>query len=450
MKTIEARRGELQGLLDELEVIQKSYAGKSMPTEVGERFDTLAAEAESMQNSIDDELKRTERFDDLAKWGGKVDDPTLPVPGDDFKGGDDVAGYMTLGEFVVMQKAVADFVERGAPQGQTPRVELAHSLSQRVMVDGKAFVPVTRNQRKEIHELVQTKAVPSIGTGVVDPTRLPGITQLQKDRELGAAALFSQGTTSSDQVEYVRRNATTRAAAETAHGGSKPESAFTFDLATAPVRTIAVHMPVQTQQLADWGQLRSEIDNFLLYDLGARKEEQVMYGDGVAPNLEGILDAGVGMTDISANGRYVGTVNTLIDAVQMGINDVLVSNYRPSAVVMHPFDWETILLEKATDNQYIWTVVPSDNGSRLWGLPVVVTQAAQANRGDTTEERNIVVADWNALATVVDRMQAAIMVGMINAQFTSNLRTILAEERLAFAIRAPLAGAYLQTVAPVV
>lgn len=447
-KTLDQKRARLEVATEEMGATQRKYAGEIMPADVATTFEALCEEIKGYQDELDEEFKRQGRASDLQRWAGVIPHPTMPAEPDQLKARNRISGYMTLGEYVINCKGVADGIRNGTLAQMPARVDLGGGLLSLQRFEGKNWVEVSEDEVKAFGAAWESKAVPTIGAGVVEPTRLPGITQVQQDLPRNVRLLFPASTTSSDQVEYVRRSTTTRAAAETAHGGAKPEAAMGFDLVTGPVRTIAAHMPVQLQQLADWGQLQSEIDNFLLYDLASRVEEQLIYGAGTGVLLEGLtVVAGTG--DISANGRYVGSIHTLIDVIRMGMTDTVVSGYTPTAALIHPLDWETVQLEKGTDNRYVWVVVTDDNGSRIWGLRVVESHGAQANRGSATEERNIIVGDYQRGATVSNRQDANIQVGTINAQFTSNLRTVLAEERLAFPIRVPGAFNIFQTQADV-
>jgi len=129
--------------------------------------------------------------------------------------------------------------------------------------------------------------------------------------------------------------------------------------------------------------------------------------------------------------------DTIVDIVRRGITDVRVAGYSPNGVLMHPYDWENVVLLKATDLQYIWSVVTEGNVSRLWSIPVVETEACQDFTGAETEARNLLVGDFTRGATLWDRMQSTISVGWQNDQFVRNMRTILAELRAAWAIRRP-------------
>ena len=443
--TLDSRKDRLKVILDELDETQKKWSGKAMPQKDGDQLDSLFGEAKGIQDELDLIGERDEKHDEVKRWAGGIRQPTLPQAEPTVRPVMGlIAGYMTLGDYVINSKQVADFIRAGAPKGQHATVEIGTGIFGAIRYDGKYWVPVTHEESKAFHEAWETKAVPVIGTGVVEATRLPGITQLQRDEALVLRPLFASSTTNSDQVEYVRRDVATRAAAETVPGSVKPESAVEFELLTSPVRTIAAHMPVQNQQLADWGQLRGEIDNFLLYDLAKRLEEQLIYGLGTGVLLEGLTVVS-GTTDISANGRYVASIHTFIDVVRMGITDVTVASYQPTAVAIHPFDWETIELEKGTDNRYVWVVVTDANGTRLWGMQVTVAQAMEATLGSATEARNLIVGDFQRGASIVDRMQSTISVGLIDDQFVRNMRTILGEERLAFPIRAPAGFAIFET-----
>ena len=69
---------------------------------------------------------------------------------------------------------------------------------------------------------------------------------------------------------------------------TKPASKFTFTPATETVKTIPVYIQVSRQILEDAPALASEINDALRYDVQLAKEEQILFGNGVDPQLNGI------------------------------------------------------------------------------------------------------------------------------------------------------------------
>lgn len=454
------RQKDLDKLLDEIKKMQDFYAEIDPDTkkrrkwdpEDSKKFDEMCTEADEMQTDLEREAK-WQQLEQQGRRLREVPDVNLPNARNHYKGdamGDrEVAGYVSMGEAVIFAEEFRKFAAGGYARGNHAIVQLLCAVNGRNVVKGPygvPLVPLTRNQRKEYERFLQTKemkAVPTLGTGVIEPERLTRVPQVTADERITIRDVISTGQTSSGSVEYVREESFSALAAPTAHGAEKPEEDLQYTLQAAPVRTIAGWMPIQNQQLEDWAQLRGLIDGRLRYSVQRNEEEQVFYGTGTPPNIEGILRI-AGVTDIATNGRYNAGTHTLIDVVRMGITDVLVAGYQANAVVLHPFDWETIVLEKGTDNRYVWVVVRDAAGDRIWGVRAVESIGAQSR---ATGERNLLVGDWQMAAQLLDRMQTTVQVGLVDRQFVENMRTILAEERIALPIYAPAGFARFQTAA---
>lgn len=441
MDSLEKKRKDLEKLHDELQAFQqKMEGGEYQPTtQEAEAMDAKAGEVMKLQTELDQAVKRSENLQRALNWKPvEADLPNPSQPKPDTKRADDVVGYMSIGEFVVAQNEYKRFVDQGMPEGA--HIELAKVPS---LIRGKRetqpLVPLTKAQVQKIYE---AKAVPTIGTGVIDPQRIPGLVKATEFDTLRLRDILNVIPTTSNMVEWVREVSFTRAAEITAHGAQKPEAAKEFELVQSPIRTIAVWMPVHDQQLSDWAQLQSIINENLLYDVEKRLEEQIMWGDGTGINFLGFFnDPAVwacGQMDAAGTTRVV-VGEPLLDTIRRGITDVRVAGYSPNGVLVHPYDWETIVLSKATDNQYIWAMVQNAQVPRLWGVTVIETEACQAFEGDATEERNILVGDFTRGAALFDRMQSSVQVGWINDQFIRNMRTLRAELRAGFGIWRPRA-----------
>ncbi|PZP65336.1 phage major capsid protein, partial [Methylorubrum populi] len=100
------------------------------------------------------------------------------------------------------------------------------------------------------------------------------------DRQLTIRDLVLPGQTSSGNVEYVKETGFTNNAAPVAEGAAKPYSDLTYDLASAPVRTIAHLFKASRQIMDDAPGLRSMIDGRARYGLRFVEENQLLNGSG--------------------------------------------------------------------------------------------------------------------------------------------------------------------------
>ena len=105
--------------------------------------------------------------------------------------------------------------------------------------------------------------------------------------------------------------------------------------------------------------------------------------------------------------------------------------YEPTGVVLHPNDWEDIELSKDEQGQYLVAVSVALGGQpRLWRMPVVDTPAIA--------EGTALIGAFGTGAQLYDREQASIRISEQHADFfVRNAIVILAEQRLALAVKRP-------------
>ena len=130
-------------------------------------------------------------------------------------------------------------------------------------------------------------SAPSGGQLIV-PEYRPGIVPLPM-RPLTMAALFGSGTTTSNSLAYMQETYFDNAAAPVAEGAEKPETTVRFESKTDPVRKVAHWLPVTTEMLEDVGLLRNYLDARLRLGIELAVDDQLLNGDGDAPNFEGML-----------------------------------------------------------------------------------------------------------------------------------------------------------------
>ncbi|QAY77916.1 phage major capsid protein [Sphingosinicella sp. BN140058] len=311
----------------------------------------------------------------------------------------------------------------------------AQSAGERFVNDEgfKSFAGQTRPRGRYIAEVkditsLTTDAAGSAGALIQTDRR--GLVAELPQRRMTVRALLAPGTTASSSIEYDREKVFTNNAAPVAEGVTKPQSELQFEDATATVRTIAHWMRTSVQILADAPGLRSIIDQRLRYGLAFVEEGQLLNGSGTGQNLPGLV---TNATAYAAPGSLV--ASTPVDVVRLMILQVALAEYPANGVVMNPIDMAAIEMSKDAAGAYLIGDPQGTIQKRLWGLPVVETQAIGVDKA--------LVGAFDLAAQIFDRQDATVEVSTEDQDnFVKNKVTIRAEERLALAIYRPQAIVY--------
>lgn len=266
----------------------------------------------------------------------------------------------------------------------------------------------------------------SAGSLVV-PDRQPGIVGLPQ-RRLTIRDLIAPGRTQSNMIEYVKETGFTNNAAPVSENptNDKPESDLDFELVQSGVKTIAHLVRASKQILDDAAQLSSYIDARLRYGLQLKEELQLLKGSGAGNNLNGIY------TQATAYSNPGVTVQnqTWIDQLRLALLQAELAEYYADGIVLSPIDWAAMELTKDAQNKYIMANPFALTGPVLWSRPVVATQSMDA--GD------FLVGAFKLGAQVYDREDANVVISTEDKDnFSKNMITIRAEERLALAVYRP-------------
>ncbi|MEJ7824902.1 MAG: phage major capsid protein [Solirubrobacteraceae bacterium] len=323
-------------------------------------------------------------------------------------------------------------------------------LAQGVLADGSE-IPISPTQ---ITAPMDRKSFASLLTGTSDPAggalntpqRFPGIYDLPQ-LPLSIMQLITIGQTNSNAVEFVRLLARTINAAEVAEastaadigsgtpvvtaaqGGLKPESGLTFEEALEAVRTIAHWMPATRNQLADAAFLQTLVESEMLQGVERRAEQQILSGDGVAPNLRGILATPGRATYTQGTAPNAGEPRA--DAVHRIFTMLRLAGYNPSALAVNPLDWQAIRLSKDTTNNYIWGPPSMAGTEQIWGVPTVQTIGVTAGKA--------IAGEWKRLLFLVREGAKVLISDSHKDWFTRNLIALLAESRAVSVIPRPQA-----------
>jgi HK97 family phage major capsid protein len=237
--------------------------------------------------------------------------------------------------------------------------------------------------------------------------------------------MIPTGETTQASVVFMEETTSTSGAVETAEGGAYGQSTLVFTERTSNVRKVATFLPVTDEQLEDIPQVQGFVDNRLVFFLRQRLDKQVLVGDGIAPNLKGIINvAGIQTQAKAADPTPDAIYKALVKVNFTGFADA-------SLVVEHPLDWQSLRLLRTAEGVYIWGS-PSDAGpARIWGLPVAQSSNLTQGTGIVGDFRNFCELDY--------RRGIEVQVGYVNDDFSKGQKSIRADVRAAFPVYRPAA-----------
>lgn len=313
----------------------------------------------------------------------------------------------SLGEIVSQSQEIKDFAE-------TQGIKKGESVKLRV-----------KGQSRTIELKDITSGSASAGDGIWsfrDP-------ELVSDpyRPVMVRELIPTVPVNSNLIEWVRTNVRTNNADMVSEGGTKPQSELTYDRIETAVRKIAHYFKTSAEVLADFPRLQGEINTEGFEMLRQVEEDQLMSGDGTGINLLGLIPQAT-VFDISA----VEAGDTPVDVLRRAILQVRESYYGATGIILNPADWAAIELQKDAEERYLFSNPTSGAPKRLWGLPVSESDAIPAGE--------FMVGAFRTAATIYDRMNPTVYISTEDQDnFITNMVSILFEERLALAVKRPLA-----------
>lgn len=277
-------------------------------------------------------------------------------------------------------------------------------------------------------------------TQVIGTAFTPALTEFDRTVVQGVrprmvvADLLGSGTISGNAISYFVEAALEGAFTTVAEAGAKPQLHVVDPTAvTDSLKKIAGFIKFTDEMVEDLDFYVSEINGRLLYELARFEEQQLLNGAGTGSTVLGILNRSGIQTETGA------TKADNADAVFRAMTKVSTgSGLDADGIVINPTDYQAFRLKTDANGQYYGggffageygggtlTAQPP-----LWGLRTVVTPAIAAG--------TILVGAYAQAATVYRK--GGVRVESTNSHasdFTSNLITTRAEERIALAVRRP-------------
>ena len=250
--------------------------------------------------------------------------------------------------------------------------------------------------------------------------RLEGVNDIA-EREAKSYALFPKLRTAANTIEWVYESGQEGTIDGTAEGTQKDQIDNDFVVTSVALVKRAAYFKVSTEMLDDVAFMEGWLRNKLIVRLFLDVDNQVLNGNGAAPNLSGILNQATAF----AAGTFAGTVDSANDADSLVVaaNQIRLANHNGAlTIMMHPSDVAALKLVKlsASDKRYVERLMMVGSSMSLDGIPIIEnTNIAQ---GD------FLIGDFSK-GTIVEKSGIEVEIGLDGSDFTKNMRTILAEWR---------------------
>lgn len=258
------------------------------------------------------------------------------------------------------------------------------------------------------------------GGNVPVEQRIAGLNVIAS-RKIRLMDLFSKGVATSNIISWVYQQGKEGAAGGTAEGAVKNQIDFNLVVASQVVVKRTAYIKISDEMIDDIDFINSEINNELMRELMKDIELTAYSGNGTAPNLNGIRTVATAF----AAGDFALAVDNAnqADVLVVAMNQIEIADQEPAtAILMHPTDVAKLMVLKvsATDRRYVDRLQIIAGSLSLDGVPIIKTTLVTVG--------TYLVGSF-AQATLFEKGQLSIEVGLDADDFTRNLRTIRAEWR---------------------
>ena len=337
------------------------------------------------------------------------------------KAATDLTGQIdTMAEqYKALKEQMIDLAQKMTPAEQEAKATKTPGME---FIGTDAFKALASGDREKARVEIKNTIVtgPNMPFEVQRPGVIPGSFAPRTIREQIPTIAVS-----SNSVGSLRELAWTNNAAETAEGAAKPESSLTFEPYNVQIETVAHWIKVSRQLLMDAPAVAAYIDVRLRDGLAQRIERQLLLGNGTTPNLSGLTDAGnfTAFTPV-AGANLVESINAA-KYNRWALGEVV------DTVIVNPADWAAmeVLREDGATGAYLYGAPGTVAGGQPFGVTVVMSPFMPVG--------SFLIGSLRSSAIIYQREGAVVEMGYVNDDFTRNLITIRAEERLGLGVDRP-------------
>lgn len=276
-------------------------------------------------------------------------------------------------------------------------------------------------------------------SGNTNAYRVPGIGQLPR-RVPFLRSLFTAGKigpNNQGNIRYTDQATLVNGAAMISEAGPFPRtSELTWIERVLPIEKCGDSIKLSREMMDDVDYVVSEIKNFLTRNVDLKIDSELLSGTGNTPSLKGLVTSA---TAFALDGGFTGTIAdaSLYDLVSIVASQIMYgTHFVPNGVVMNPYDVVRMKLKKDGLGNYTmppFSVMVAGGPITVDGLQIVANSGVAVN--------TMYVGDFTR-GTVYSTDALQLEFGYVADDFTNDLVTLKARERLALLIRIVDNGAF--------
>lgn len=335
-----------------------------------------------------------------------------------------------------MDELALQFSEKSTVASNDPFAELKEVLTEKAdaIKNQKTQGNIANVTIKAVGPVLTTNVTNSAGGNVVAMTQSTGELYSTADNRLFAESIMNSMRVDLDTITYIDEVAGEGGAGMTSEGGTKSQGDVDYVERTIALQNVTHFIKVSTKMLRQPSYIVDAVRSNLLRKLQLKKQEQLLSGDGTAPDIKGIKEWATAYDGTDFNGSVVEpNLNDLI-RVCVALISKEADDFVPNYVIVSHKRMADMDLKKATDGHYVLPPFSSLDNRVVAGVRVIAS--------NEFTDAELLVGDFTK-ANYVYNSDIQLSINLDGNDFTKNLRTILAEQAVALYVSSNETGAFV-------
>ena len=269
-------------------------------------------------------------------------------------------------------------------------------------------------------------------TGVVAAETVIPQFKFDPSRAVHVRTLIPLGSTDAHVIRFPKETGYDDGAGVAAGGTAVGQSDFDITAVSVNVEKLGTFMRITEEMLNDTPQLSAYLAARVPGKVLSKEDQQLLNGTGASNQLDGFFTASNSAAFNATTAGFADAVEAAneYDVLVAAMNQLNLSNYNASTILLNPTDLHKIVLLKSTANEYLRQQIYSGLQPTIMGIPVTVNTAVTA--GD------FLVGDLGVASQLWIRDNLAVEFSREDStNFRDYFVTVRVQERVAHSIYQP-------------